>query len=285
MKKIILFPSDYFKISKVEEEYQCEYEEVYKLSDFQIVLYSYDRFVAEGKLILYPEEYEPGLGIYRGWMLKPEQYQLFYNCLMQRGIQLINNPQEYEACHVFKNAYPYLFDKTPRLLYFSKAEEIDWQTVKKTMKRFMIKDDVKSVKGFPFPKFFDSSFCDEELERYIKQFVELRGSLMTGGITVKEYVDLCIRDGISNEYRVFILHNKILSVSPNSNQSKSYPVLPEGLPEQISRLPSNFYTVDFAELANHTWTVIETGDGQVSGLSPNQFVFGFYNNMGRLLNE
>ena len=30
------------------------------------------------------------------------------------------------------------------------------------------------------------------------------------------------------------------------------------------------------EYENGSWTVIETGDGQVSGLSPNQYVFKFY---------
>ena len=44
----------------------------------------------------------------------------------------------------------------------------------------------------------------------------------------------------------------------------------------IPVLDSRFYTVDFAELENGSWTVIETGDGQVSGLSPNQDVFRFY---------
>jgi hypothetical protein len=40
---------------------------------------------------------------------------------------------------------------------------------------------------------------------------------------------------------------------------------------------SFFYTIDFAEKIDGTWMVVETGDGQVSGLAPNQNPIGLYN--------
>ena len=51
----------------------------------------------------------------------------------------------------------------------------------------------------------------------------------------------------------------------------------------MDKLPSNYYTVDFAELSNGDWIVIETGDGQVSGLSPNQYPFKYYDDMRYVL--
>ena len=39
--------------------------------------------------------------------------------------------------------------------------------------------------------------------------------------------------------------------------------------------------MDFAELADGSWIVVETGDGQVSGLSPGQYVFKFYEELLR----
>ena len=42
------------------------------------------------------------------------------------------------------------------------------------------------------------------------------------------------------------------------------------LVEKYQHLPSPFYTVDYAELADGSCIVIEAGDGQVSGLSDHQ---------------
>ncbi|WP_406534581.1 ATP-grasp domain-containing protein [Methanobrevibacter sp.] len=46
--------------------------------------------------------------------------------------------------------------------------------------------------------------------------------------------------------------------------------------EKYRNLPSTFYTVDYAELSDGTWKIIEAGDGQVSGLSDNQNIHNFY---------
>ena len=43
-----------------------------------------------------------------------------------------------------------------------------------------------------------------------------------------------------------------------------------GLMKKYKNLPSCYYTVDYAELADGSWKVIEAGDGSVSGLSENQ---------------
>jgi len=52
--KMILFPSDYFDINKVDESFKNEYEAVLSNGNFQIVLFSYDEWIAEGKLKLNP---------------------------------------------------------------------------------------------------------------------------------------------------------------------------------------------------------------------------------------
>ena len=39
---------------------------------------------------------------------------------------------------------------------------------------------------------------------------------------------------------------------------------------QKKKASSPYYTVDFAELADGTWKIIEAGDGGVSGLLDNQ---------------
>lgn len=276
MKTMILYPSDYFSIKKVDADYEYEYREAVRFPDFDIVFYNYDEFVSSGRLAFYPHSLEAGICIYRGWMLKPEQYAQLYGKLLEQGAVLVNSPEEYRNCHEFPNIYERIKDVTPGITVFGPDEPVDWARVKARYSRFFIKDFVKSVKGTGFPACFDSGYTDRQLDEYLARFKELRGSLLDGGIVIKEFVDLAKVDGITNEYRAFILEGRAVSVTANSNQGASRPRVPMEFVNSLTGLDSHFYTVDFAERADGTWIVIETGDGQVSGLSPDQYVFKFY---------
>lgn len=46
--------------------------------------------------------------------------------------------------------------------------------------------------------------------------------------------------------------------------------------ERYANLDSPFYTVDYAELANGGWMIVEAGDGGVSGLCYQQDIRAFY---------
>lgn len=83
------------------------------------------------------------------------------------------------------------------------------------------------------------------------------------------YVDLKKYGEDMNEWRAFYLFGNVLSVSRNSGQQDCATKVPIDLVEKYKNLPSTFYTVDFAELSDGSWKIIETGDGQVSGL-PNE---------------
>ena len=75
---------------KVDEDYQSEYQEAG--AEYACALFSYED-LERGKLSLYGEEIS-GLTIYRGWIMKPEMYRLFYKLLRERDIILINSPEE-----------------------------------------------------------------------------------------------------------------------------------------------------------------------------------------------
>jgi len=93
---LILFPSDYFDIKKIDDDYAQEYEAVCRISEFKPLLYNYDEFVDDKPLKLYPDNYYTGECIYRGWMLTPEQYATLYGKLHDNGIKLINTPTQYK---------------------------------------------------------------------------------------------------------------------------------------------------------------------------------------------
>jgi hypothetical protein len=209
-------------------------------------------------------------------MLKPDKYQELYEILISRGVTLINNPDEYEMCHLFPKSYEDIKDFTPKTEWYDNYKNIDWKCINSEFKRFMIKDYVKSVKGTSFPSCFQTPVEDETMNKYIDEFIKLRGALFTKGIVIKEFVDFKRYGEATNEYRAFYLKGKLVTVSRNSNQSENCPFVPSEFVERFTGLKSSFYTIDFAELDNGKWIIIEVGDGQVSGLSPSQYVFKFY---------
>ena len=107
-------------------------------------------------------------------------------------------------------------------------------------------------------------------------FYKYRGSLLTGNICIKEYLDLKRYNGKTNEFRVFYADHKIISICRNSIQPDYTAKPPEELVKKYKNLGSPYYTVDYAELSDGSWKIIEAGDGGVSGLSPEQDVEAYY---------
>lgn len=283
MKTKFLYPSDFYDIKTVEPDYENEFNTVAKFPEFDVILYNYDEFISGGELKTYPTVIDEGLCIYRGWMLKPDKYRELYEKLRRRGVSLINDPHGYEKCHLFPNTYEEIKSFTPKTKWFEDYKLIDWNAINVEFKRFMIKDYVKSVKGTRFPSFFETPVNEEMMKKYIDEFIELRGTLFTKGIVIKDFVNFKKYGENTNEYRAFYLRGKLVTLSKNSNQSGNCPVVPMDFVEMFAQLESNFYTVDFAELENDKWIIIETGDGQVSGLSPDQYIFKFYDEIRAIL--
>lgn len=276
MINTILFPSSYFSIKEVDEDLKKEYETVKETGLFDVILFGYDKWFNEGKLILNHSPSLPCNAVMRGWMMKPEQYIVFYEKLYSHNIRLITTPEEYTLMHIFPNIYSVFGDDTAKMKIFPLYEQVDIESIKKTFDRFMVKDFVKSVKGTEFPRFFDSSVTQEKFNEYMEVFYKYRGDLLTGGICIKEFLDLKYYDKKTNEYRVFYINNKIASVSRNSGQEQYTNQPPAELLEKYSNLSSRYYTIDYAELSDGTWKVIEAGDGSVSGLSENQNIHSYF---------
>jgi hypothetical protein len=274
----ILFPSRYDDKKKAEECYEPEFLCARSIPRFKTALYDHDNFIEDpaADLRIYPG-LEPGPCLGRTWMFKPEEYKLFYDGVQALGGTLINSPAEYDRLHLFPNVYPFIKEDTPLSLSFPDPGHMPAAVINKTFHQFIVKDYVKSVKGHDFPVFFTTPISQKALDASISRFIELRQPLFTGGIVLKEFIELK-RYGkkATNEYRAFYLHNRVLTVSRNSQQPEDSSVVPQDLVDRCAHLPSRYYTVDFGERADGSFIILETGDGQVSGLSPDQNVSQYY---------
>lgn len=276
MIDLILFPSSYFDVKKVDEDLIDEYRGAKATDLFDIIIFGYDKWFNENKLVLTDIPETKRKAVYRGWMMKPDKYKKFYNQLLENNIELVTSPKEYELMHIFPNIYKHFGNDTAKMKLYPLHEKIDVNDLKKTFKRFMIKDYVKSVKGTNFPKFFDESISQEEFDQWMEVFYKYRGNLLTGGICVKEFLQLKYYGERINEYRVFYINHKVATISRNSAQGNFTPEVPRDLVDKYNDIDSLYYTVDFAELEDGSWKVIEAGDGSVSGLSEFQDAEQYY---------
>lgn len=100
----ILFPSSYLNKRKPDEAYEKEYTAAVD-NGFDVVLFDQEKWDRERVVSINEALISEDIFIYRGWMMKPEDYVLFSNQLNDFGIALLVTPSEYKNLHVFKNSY------------------------------------------------------------------------------------------------------------------------------------------------------------------------------------
>lgn len=273
----IIFPSDYFNKNVVDPEFEQEYKAAIKVG-FDVVLFNSDAWFNRGNLQLNIQDPNRDIitVLYRGWMMKPEMYEEFWDQLNYKDYYLYINKESYTTLHEFPNVYPTIRNDTAPMLTYPLYKKIDIEFVKKQFPKCMIKDYVKSVKGTDFPQYFDSNITQKEFDEWMEKFYQYRGNLLTGGICIKKYLNLKLYEGKTNEYRVFYFKYKPMILLKSSNQNKNCPKPPEEFIQKFRKLNSCFFTVDFAELEDGSWKIIECGDGQVSGIPNKKDINRFY---------
>ena len=276
MIDMILFPSSYSSIMTVDEDLQNEYDAAISTGLFDTILFSYDKWFNEGQLIIRKAPDRERFAVYRGWMMQPEQYEQFYRQLLEKSIRLVTEPEQYRLMHVFPNVYEYVREDTALMETFPLHGQINVADLKKRFRRFMVKDYVKSVKGTEFPRYFDQNIEQDEFDKWMEVFYKYRSGLLTGGICIKEYLDLKQYREHTNEYRVFYINHEIATVCRNSGQGGFAPEPLKEVIEKYKNLDSPYYTIDYAELTDGRWVVIEAGDGSVSGLAEGQDYEHYY---------
>ena len=232
MTKTMLFPSSFLDRKKIDEDMTEEYNAVLQTGLFDTIIFGYDEWFNNQTLRITTVPKEKVSAVYRGWMMKPEQYAAFYNSLLERNIELVTTPEMYSQMHIFPNIYPEIWQDTAKIMTFPLHSRTCVEDIKHFFSRFMVKDYVKSVKGTEFPAFFDREVTQEEFDRWMDVFYKYRADLLTGGICIKEYLNLKRYAGKTNEFRVFYVNHEIISICRNSLQEGFTADMPKALPEK-----------------------------------------------------
>lgn len=270
-----LFCSHSLNPRSVDEDYEEEFQAAGV--DHSCAFFSYEDFMA-GKLSLFGEKIR-GLTIYRGWMLKPDEYRNLYNRLEERGILLINTPEEYERYHLLPGWYSDFENETPTSVWTTGNQVDDILCAAKRLDgdSYIVKDYVKSRKHEWYDACFIKNIKDTAaFERIIRNFVARQGEDLVGGVVLRKFENLKKvgfheQSGmpLSEEYRIFVYAGKVLAVDGYWSHSDELDFTEQEyawMESLATRVKSNFVTIDLARKEDGTLIVMELGDGQVSGL-------------------
>lgn len=216
---------------------------------------------------------EPGEAVYRGWMLRAEDYALLFDALAAMGIRLINSPAEYAACHWGPLAYPHLSAWMAPTAWIDAADIGNDARLAEVLAPFgaaplVLKDWVKSqAAGYWSEACFIPSAADlDAVKRVMGRFIELQGEALVGGLVFRGWRSLARVGSEVEEWRMFSLSAKPVGCWPRFAGESAGPPPDDLLEAVAAALPSRFATADFARLAEGGWLLLEVGDGQVSGL-------------------
>jgi hypothetical protein len=188
--------------------------------------------------------------IYRGWMVKAEEYRALAGAIERCGATAFTSPQEYLATHHLPNWYPLLADLTPETRVYPPEADLVPELQALGWDAYFLKDYVKSLKVGR-----GSIVCDpSEAPAVIAEMREYRGEL-EGGICVRRVEDFVPE----TEQRYFCL----LGIAYGASENQAVCSLVQQCAE---RIPSKFFSVDVARRKDGVLRVVEIGDGQVSDL-------------------
>lgn len=199
---------------KVDMDYEAEYQEAGL--NHACALFSYED-LGNGKLTLFGEDIS-GLTIYRGWMMKPEMYRTFYNLLEEKGIFLINSPEEYERYHTLPGWYNEFADMTVKSIWEEDGDVNSILEMSTSLEgSYIVKDYVKSRKHEWYDACYIPNIADSaNASKVISTFVERQSESLVGGIVLRKYEKLKQtgfheKSGmpLSEEYRVFVYAGKV----------------------------------------------------------------------------
>jgi hypothetical protein len=238
----------------------------------------------------------PEVGVFRGWMMKPESYQRLYEALAGRGIYLVNTPAAYQHCHYLPESYAVIEAYTPKTVWIKGGANISTAERMQLLRPFgsspiIIKDFVKSRKHeWEEACFIPSAADPNAVERVVSRFLELQGEDLNVGLVFREFLAFeplanHSKSGmpLTKEFRLFFLDGKLMHTTrywEEGDYEDVYP--PVDLFSHIAQnVQSRFFTMDVAKRRDEDeWMIVELGDAQVAGLPEYADAEDFYRALG-----
>ncbi|MEU8218337.1 ATP-grasp domain-containing protein [Micromonospora taraxaci] len=206
-----------------------------------------------------------GMAVYRGWMLRSEQYAMFAEVLAERGVVLRTGAEQYRLAHELPGWYAALASVTPLSVWTTGSEPADFDHARAVLGAgpAVLRDYSKSMKHY----WDEAAFIPDLGEgaaawSVARRFLELRDDDFVGGLVLRRFERFA-----STEVRTWWIDGVCVLVGPHPdspNDPAPVEVDLAPVPALVGGLGLPFITVDLALREDGVWRVIELGDGQVS---------------------
>jgi len=240
-----LFPQDMLKPRSPDRMFADQFDAL-KAAGFSTSIFSSSN-LAEGNLRLnIPTECNV---VYRGWMLKTQEYAKLLRAVEQCGSSMFTSTAEYLKAHYLPNWYPLISELTPETKIYPADGPIEAELRTLNWGAYFLKDYVKSLKTARGSIVHDPA----EAPALLAEMKEYRGEI-EGGICVRRVEDF-VPD---TEQRYFVLNGNAYAASEIA--------IPDEIMLCSQRIPSPFFSVDLIQRRDGANRVVEVGDGQVSDI-------------------
>ncbi|MCR9277840.1 MAG: ATP-grasp domain-containing protein [Pseudomonadaceae bacterium] len=250
----VLYPSDYFKSSTVDEQYAPE-AKAFRARGVSVATLKQDMDISTSALVGIEAGEEV---IYRGWMLSEAEYSKLQEAIIDSGGRMFTDLSSYLLTHHIPNWYPNLSEYTSETVFFPKNADLERELSSLDWDGYFIKDYVKSLKTSIGSVVTDLS----DLPKVVSEMEKYRGSI-EGGFSVRKLEDF----DSSTEQRYFVINGEAHSASGDP--------VPPIVSVCASRISSRFFSIDVIARSDGELRVVEIGDGQVSdsvGWDPERLV-------------
>lgn len=258
---MFLFPCDPLRPRRPDEHFAAEYAAAREIAD--VALVDHDA-VASGDAVAGVRRVPPATGaVYRGWMLRSEQYTDMAAALAAREVTLRTPAPAYRAGHELPGWYEALAPFTPTSVWTAGADRAGFDVARAALGSgpAVLRDWCKSMKHHWHEAAFVPEVADADGAWAVAtRFSELREEAFCGGFVLRRFerfVGAELRTWwIDGACRLTTAHPDTPGERPDAD--------PEFLGPAIAALGLQFVTVDLARHEDGRWRVVELGDGQVS---------------------
>lgn len=295
----IIFCNSPLNSKTVEPDYENEYISA-KKNGFNISLINFEALLDSNFSLAFKNISNidsPERAIFRGWMLKPDKYEILYNQLKNKNIILINTLEQYTHCHYLPDSYELMKNYTPNSVWLNlnNSSEIDFSSIMDLLKVFngkpiIVKDYVKSQKHKWLEACYISDSSNETIvKQIVNNFLQLQGSELNIGLVFRELIEFesigehpKSKMPLTKEYRLFFLNGELLSIFKYWSEGvydNEDEIDLEKFTQIAKTIKSSFFTMDIAKSVDGRWYIIELGDGQCAGLPDINDSDDFYTNL------
>lgn len=217
-------------------------------------------------------------GLWLGYIPSPERYRAIYDAAQDKGIRLLNSPDQHRTIQEFDHAYPRLQGLTPKSVVITDRAQCPEAIAQLGLPVF-VRGAVQSRKLKGWNACVATTL--DEAERLSEQLLLHLPDYSRGRVLLRQLVNLR-SDGrspggfpLGREYRVFVHQQTVLTYAYSWELDAPLKFL--DVPDETDmlalalaaarRLDAPYIAIDVAQLDDGRWTVIETSDPQFSGSS------------------